>query len=236
MSQEMRIGFYTFSFFPIIGRAEVLLHGLAESLKEGGHHVTLWAPTVRGKDNRLVTQYRLYRYARPSSKRFGTRQTLPRLLLETWGRRPHVLHCHGAYPAGFVGATFKRLTDTPLVIRPHGSDILPGEWIDRDPRLARRVRRARLTAEAVVAQVDSLAERLRSPGVPGGRLPVGRPIRYSPNILSTGLTCSEWAGSSLEPAPHYQSIGVLRWHTASDARGLVFRIRVISPSVRSRPC
>ncbi len=232
----MRLGCYTFSFLPIVGGAELLLHGLPESLTERGHEVTVWAPRVRGRDNRVATRYRLCRYAAPSSKRFGTRQTLPRLLLETWGRRPHVLHCPGAYPAGFVVATFKRLTDTPLVIRPQGSDILPGEWIDRDPRLAERMRRALLAAKAVVAQRDSLAERLRSPGVPAGRLPVGRPIRSSPNILSTGLACSEWSGSSLEPGPHYQSIRVSRWHTASDARGLVIQIHEISPSARSRPC
>lgn len=79
----MRIGFYTFSFLPIIGGAEILLHGLAESLTQRGHEVALWAPTIRGKDNRVVAPYRLRRYARPSSKRFGARQTLPRLLLET---------------------------------------------------------------------------------------------------------------------------------------------------------
>ncbi|HWT83669.1 MAG TPA: glycosyltransferase family 4 protein [Candidatus Methylomirabilis sp.] len=193
----MRIGFYTFSFLPIVGGAEILLHGLAESLTERGHRITLWAPTVRGKDNRVSAPYRLRRYGRPSSKRFGARQTLPRLLLETWGRRPHVLHCHGAYPAGFVGAAFKRLTGTPLVIRPHGSDILPGEWIDRDPRLAERMRRALLTADAVVAQGDFLAERLRLLGVSAGRLriiqngvhlPGGKlgPLCRDPSVLAMG--------------------------------------------------
>jgi glycosyltransferase involved in cell wall biosynthesis len=189
----MRIGFYTFSFLPIVGGAEILLHGLAESLTERGHEVTLWAPTVRGKDNRVAARYRLCRYARPSSKRFGTRQTLPRLLLETWGRRPHVLHCHGAYPAGFVGAAFKRLTGTPLVIRPHGSDILPGEWIDRDPRLAERMRRALLTADVVVAQGDSLAERLRGLGVPAGRL----------RIIHNGVRLP---GAEPDPLPHEPSL------------------------------
>ena len=168
----MRIGFYTFSFLPIVGGAEILLHGLAESLAEHGHEVTLWAPTVRGKDNRVATHYRLHRYARPSSKRFGARQTLPRLLVETWGRRPEVLHCHGAYPAGYVGAGFKRLTGTPVVIRPHGADVLPGEWIDRDPRLAARMRRALFAADAVVAQGEFLAERLRVLGVQEDRLRV----------------------------------------------------------------
>src|SRR5574341_2245571 len=106
----MRLGFYTFSFLPTVGGAEILLHGLAESLVERAHEVTVWAPRVRGKDNRITTRYRLRRYARPSSKRFGARQTLPMLVLETWRRRPDVLHCHGAYPAGYVGAAFKRLT------------------------------------------------------------------------------------------------------------------------------
>lgn len=193
----MRLGFYTFSFLPTVGGAEILLHELAQSLTERGHDVTLWAPTVRGRNNRVATRYRLHRYARPSSKRFGVRQTLPRLLLETWRRRPQVLHCHGAYPAGFVGAAFKRLTGTPLVIRPHGSDILPGEWIDRDPRLAERMRRALLAADAVVAQGGFLAERLRDLGVTSGRLrivhngvrlPEGEPapLPREPSLLAMG--------------------------------------------------
>ena len=168
----VRIGCYTFSFLPTVGGAELLLHGLADSLVKRGHAVTVWAPQVRGKDNRVVGRYRLRRYGRPSSKRFGARQTLPRLLLETWGQRLDVLHCHGAYPAGYVGAAFKRLTGTPMLIRPHGADILPGEWIDRDPRLAARMRDALRMADAVVAQGEFLAERLRALGVPAGRLHV----------------------------------------------------------------
>jgi len=193
----MRIGFYTFSFLPIIGGAEILLHGLAESLTQRGHEVTVWAPKVRGGGNRVNARYRLYRYARPSSKRFGVRQTLPCLLLATWGRRADVLHCHGAYPAGYVGATFKRLTGVPLVIRPHGADILPGEWIDRDPGLAPRMRRALLAADVVVAQGASLAERLRQLGVAekrlriihnGVRLPAEgpAPLPREPSILAMG--------------------------------------------------
>ncbi len=170
----MRIGCYTFSFLPTVGGAELLLHGLADSLVERGHAVTVWAPQVRGKDNRVAGRYRLRRYGRPSSKRFGARQTLPRLLLETWGQRLDVLHCHGAYPAGYVGAAFKRLTGTPILIRPHGADILPGEWIDRDPRLAARMRDALRMADAVVAQGEFLADRLRALGVPAGRLRVIR--------------------------------------------------------------
>jgi glycosyltransferase involved in cell wall biosynthesis len=197
----MRIGCYTFSFLPTVGGAEILLHGLADSLAQRGHDVTLWAPWVRGQDNQVEARYRLRRYARPSSKRFGVRQTLPRLLLETWRQRLDVLHCHGAYPAGYVGAAFKRLTGTPLVIRPHGADILPGEWIDRDPRLAARMRRAVLAADAVVAQGAFLGERIRALGVPEGRLrTIPNGVRLSepaPRSASAGL--SVLAMGSLTP-------------------------------------
>jgi len=193
----MRIGFYTFSFLPIIGGAEILLHGLAESLTQRGHEVTVWAPKVRGEDNRVSARYRLCRYARPSSKRFGVRQTLPRVLLAAWGRRADVLHCHGAYPAGYVGATLKRLTGVPLVIRPHGSDILPGEWIASNPRLVVKMQRALRAADVVVAQSGSLAMRLRELGVPaerlrlihnGVRLPAGTPdlLPDEPSVFAMG--------------------------------------------------
>lgn len=195
----MRIGFYTFSFLPTIGGAELLLHSLAGSLAERGHQVTVWAPRVRGRDNRVATRYRLRRYARPSSKRFGARQTLAQLFLQTWGRRPHLLHCHGAYPAGYVGAAYKRVTGTPLVIRPHGADILPGEWIDRDPRLRGRMHRALLAADAVIAQGESLAERLRALGVPAARV----------RVIHNGVRLAEGGPAPVPGEPWVLAMGSL---------------------------
>jgi glycosyltransferase involved in cell wall biosynthesis len=219
----MRIGFYTFSFLPIIGGAEILLHGLAESLTARGHEVTLWAPKVRGKENRLFTCYRLCRYARPSSKRFGVRQTLPRLFLTRWGRRLDVLHCHGAYPAGYVGATFKCLTGIPLVIRPHGSDILPGEWIDRHPRLAPRMRQALWAANVVVAQGASLAGRLRQLGVPEQCL----------RIIHNGVHLSPGGPSPLPRIPSILAMGSLAQKKGFDILLRAFsRIRERIPAAR----
>lgn len=219
----MRIGFYTFSFLPTIGGAEILLHALAESLTERGHEVTVWAPTVRGKDNRVAGRYRLCRYTRPSSKRFGARQTLLGLLLETWGRRLDVLHCHGAYPAGYVGAAFARLTGTPLLIRPHGADILPGEWIDRDPRLAARMRRSLLAAAAVVAQGQSLAGRLRELGVPAGRL----------RIIHNGVRLPVGGASELPAEPSILAMGSLSTKKGFDILLQAFRmVRQRLPEVR----
>ncbi len=214
IGRAMRIGCYTFTFLPTVGGAELLLHGLAESLVARGHAVTVWAPRVRGRDNRVAAQYCLRRYGRPSSKRFGARQTLPRLLLETWRRRLDVLHCHGAYPDGYVGAAFKRLTGTPLVIRPHGADILPGEWIDRDPRLAARTRRALLAADAVVAQGEFLAERLRSLGVASSRL----------RVIPNGVRLWDGPACARPAAPGILALGSLTPKKGFDVLLQAFRL------------
>src|SRR5512143_128458 len=125
----MRILFYTASFLPTVGGAEQMLHYLASSMTARGHQATVLAPVVRNADNAVEAGYKVVRYQRPSSKRFGVRQVLLYLVREKLRGGFDVLHCHGAYPPGYVGASYKRLFDTPFVIRPHGADILPGEHI-----------------------------------------------------------------------------------------------------------
>ncbi len=210
----MRLGFYTFTFLPTVGGAELVLHDLAESLTKRGHEVTIWAPRIRGKDNRVPAAYHLRRYTRPFSKRFAARQTLPMLLLQSWGRRPQVLHCHGAYPAGYVGAAFKRLTGTPLVIRPHGADILPGEWIARDLRLRRRMRRALLAADAVVAQGEFLAAELRALDVPAERL----------RVIHNGVRLAEREPALLPSEPRVLAMGSLTPKKGFDVLLQAFRL------------
>lgn len=214
----MRIGCYTFSFLPTVGGAELLLHGLAESLAARGHEVTLWAPRVRGADNRLDARYDLRRYARPSSKRFGVRQTLPRLLVHAWRRGLDVLHCHGAYPEGYIGAALKRMAGVPLVIRPHGADVLPGEWIARDARLRARMQAALLAADAVVAQGAFLAGEARGLGVPAARL----------KVIHNGVRLS--APVPLPDAPDLLAVGSL-----SQKKGLDVLLRALPQVVREAP-
>jgi glycosyltransferase involved in cell wall biosynthesis len=171
----MNLCLYTATFLPTIGGAELVLHELASALTAQGHGVSVLAPYVRRADNRVQTSYRLRRYQRPSSKRFGARQVLLYLLHEYWRRPFDVLHCHGAYPPAYVGAAFKRLLRRPLVVRPHGSDILPGEFIRADPGLERRLRGALAAADRVIAQSAYLAREILALGVPEAN------IRLIPN-------------------------------------------------------
>jgi glycosyltransferase involved in cell wall biosynthesis len=160
----------TATFLPTLGGAERVLDGLARSLGESGHEATVLAPHVRGDQALSPPPYRLVRYRRPSSKRLGVRQLLVRLLWEHWRRPADVLHCHGAYPPGFVGLTFRRLTGVPVVVRPHGSDILPGEHIRRHRRLGERVARVMREADAVIAQGRELAQEAEALGAPAPRI------------------------------------------------------------------
>jgi glycosyltransferase involved in cell wall biosynthesis len=171
----MNLCLYTATFLPTIGGAELVLHELATALTAQGHRVSVLAPTVRRADNRTRTTYRLRRYQRPSSKRFGARQVLLYLLHEYWRRPFDVLHCHGAYPPAYVGEAFKRLVGRPMVVRPHGADILPGEFIRANPRLERRLKKSLDAADCIIAQSEFLKGEILGLGVPEAK------IRLIPN-------------------------------------------------------
>jgi glycosyltransferase involved in cell wall biosynthesis len=162
----MNLCLYTATFLPTIGGAELILHTLASALTAQGHSVTVLAPFVRHANNQLQTTYHLRRYQRPSSKRFGVRQVLLYLLHEYWRRPFDVLHCHGAYPPAYVGAAFTRLLKIPMVVRPHGADLLPGEFIRAHSRLEARLRQGLAAADLVIAQSEFLKREILALNVP----------------------------------------------------------------------
>jgi L-malate glycosyltransferase len=192
----MNLCLYTATFLPTIGGAELVLHALASALTAQGHYVTVLAPIVRRADDCIEVPYRLRRYQRPFSKRFGVRQILLYLLHEYWRRPFDVLHCHGAYPPAYVGATLKHLLKIPMVVRPHGSDILPGEFIRANARLERRLTRALAAADLIIAQSQFLKREILSLGVPEGK------IRLIPN----GVHVAEFQPVRSAPALPYPYI------------------------------
>jgi glycosyltransferase involved in cell wall biosynthesis len=150
----MHILLFTDTFFPLLGGAEMVLHNLASQLQARGDRVTVLAPRIKGESDSRDRDYsyNLVRYGTPRSKRFFQRQLLVDLLRIHWRQRVDILHCHAAYPQAFVGASFKALTGVPMVVRPHGSDVVPGGRIRKNRRLERRLIRGLSRADAVVAQ------------------------------------------------------------------------------------
>jgi len=165
----MKICMYTDTFLPDVGGAELVLDNLATRFVERGHQVVVLAPRVRGRDNNLQRAYRLVRYRRPFSKRYLVHQTLPRLLALYGRHRFDLIHCHSAYPQAFVARSLKRWLGVPLVVRPHGTDVIDGELIRRHPILDARLRKTLPAADAVIAQGRFLERIARSLGAPPDR-------------------------------------------------------------------
>jgi glycosyltransferase involved in cell wall biosynthesis len=207
-SNVMRVCLYTNSFFPLVGGAETVLHHLATHLTDAGQKAVMLAPYIRRRDNYVDASYPIYRYAKPTSKRFGARQVLVHLTWLYWRHRFQVLHCHSGYPSAYVGATFKRLFGIPLVVRPHGCDVLPGDRIRRHPRLERRLRRALTAADAVIAQGHYLKEVILELGVEETRI----------HVIHNGVDVTAFATGTpfLHPRPYILSVGKLTPHKGFD--------------------
>jgi glycosyltransferase involved in cell wall biosynthesis len=197
----MRICCYTDTYFPLVGGAEMVLHNLASRLAQWGDHVHILAPKARGLDNALESPYLVHRYGKPSSKRFLVRQVLPHLIWLHLRYGFDLLHCHSGYPPAYVGATFKRMFNIPMVVRPHGSDVVPGGRIRKHPRLEGRLSRALACADAVVAQGQYLKNVILSLGVEENRV---HTIHNGVNLHTFG----KWERFS-HPRPYILALGNL---------------------------
>ncbi|MHC5008004.1 MAG: glycosyltransferase family 4 protein [Planctomycetota bacterium] len=197
----MRICFFTDTFLPLVGGAEMVLHNLASHLAAGGDDVIVLAPRVRGADNRVDADYAVRRYAKPFSKRYGVQQLLLPLSLLQLRRRFDVLHCHAGYPPAHVGRAFGKLFGVPMVVRPHGSDVVPGGRIRRHPRLETRLRLALGAADAVVAQGAYLRDLMLDLGVDEKRI----------HVIHNGVDLEAFARADPydHPRPYVLGIGNL---------------------------
>ncbi len=140
---------------------EETIHNISASMKPLGWEPYVFAPYVRGKDNRGPFPYKVIRFQRPSSKRFGLRQLLLPLLWSQIKYRFQIVHCHGVYPPGYVGSAFHRITRVPLVITPHGGDVKTGDAGHVLPeRILSRIKKSFRSSQAVTAISSSMKERI----------------------------------------------------------------------------
>jgi glycosyltransferase involved in cell wall biosynthesis len=97
-----------------------------------------------------------------------------------------------------VGATFKKLWGVPLVIRPHGADVLPDGQTRRHPRLARRLQRTLAAADAVIAQGRFLRDVIRDLGVAEHRI----------HTIHNGVDLAAFSTGTPFPHPRPYILGV----------------------------
>jgi len=163
-----------------------MIHNLSISMLSSDCEPYVFAPKVRGRDNWLDVPYRILRYQKPSSRHFGVRQIIVPLLWHHIRYRFDVLHCHGVFPAGYVGLSFHRLTGCPFVITSHGGDIKQNEkGIIITPRITANVRKALCEAGAVTAVSNDMKEQILRLAADSSRV----------HVLPNGIFADEFRSS-----------------------------------------
>lgn len=169
----MKVCHFSYSFFPIVGGMEEVIHNLSLRQLLQGDEPTVFAPYVRRRSNKLDVPYSVLRFSRPSSKRYGLSQLLIPLIWHHLRRSFDVLHCHGVYPPGYVGMLFQRLTAVPLVITPHGGDIQGDEsGCIVNQRITTRIQRTFAAALRVTAISSDMKRRILNLGAQTERVRV----------------------------------------------------------------
>ena len=149
----MRICLYTNTALPKLGGQEIVIDALARQFLALGHEPVVLAPwrESQGPFDAASVPYPVAWHPRFLSTQWFVSQ------YSHWMTKLHrtygfdVIHCHGTYPAGYVGACCKAVREIPLVITSHGDDLAPGGLYDRKPELRERYHEALQRADAAVA-------------------------------------------------------------------------------------
>lgn len=159
----MRICIYSETALPMIGGQEIVVDALARRFTAAGHQTVVLAPNPRSPYQQAdhLLPYPVVRHPRFISTR--------RLIdpYAYWLRRVNrthgfdVLHCHSAYPTGYLGTRIARSLDAAVVITSHGGDIGSFNTKLLQERMLRRHIAALSAADALVAISDFTADAYR---------------------------------------------------------------------------
>ena len=194
----MRICLYTNTALPKLGGQEVVIDVLARQFLALGHDPVVLAPWRRsqGPFDAASVPYPVNWHPRFLSTRWFV-AWYGRWMAKLHHAHPFdVVHCHGTYPAGYVGACCEAVRHLPLVITSHGDDLAPQGLYDRKPVLRSRYRLALGRADAAVAISDYTAAMFRNASaelrriepIPNGvevgqfAAPAPRPANLDPTI------------------------------------------------------
>ncbi len=101
----------------------MVVHYLARELKRLGHQVRVVGASGWWSNRKLKFDYPVHRY--PMLGKFFPRQLrFLQLLFDVLFYGADVINAHATFPAGYLAGLVKSVTRTPVVITPHGEDIL----------------------------------------------------------------------------------------------------------------
>src|SRR5271170_2870604 len=149
----MRICLYSGTVLPKLGGQEAVVDALARQFAAMGHEPFVAAPhpkwPIRADDASLP--YPVLRHPRF----FSTRRLVAwyRLWLLRFHQQHHfdVVHCHDAYPTGYLAALLRDRMRTPIVITSHGGDVREGNVRLSKPGMRPRFEFAVRSADALIS-------------------------------------------------------------------------------------
>ena len=160
----MRICLYTNTALPKVGGQEIVVDALARQFVALGHEPVVLAPWrgSHGPFDSASVPYPVIWHPRFRLRRGWFVSWYGRWMAKLNERYGFdVIHCHGTYPAGYVGACCKAVRHLPLVITSHGDDLAPLGLYDRKPQLRERYRQALQKTDAAVAISNYTAGMIR---------------------------------------------------------------------------
>lgn len=194
-SGSLNILLLSHTFLPRIGGREVVVHYLAQALKELGQDVRVLCHTGWLKNRGLDLGYDVRRYGsvfRTELRKPGWRPRLKEkemqlhVHLDAWLSGCDVIHAHTTYPTGYIAARVrgKLRGNCGLVVTPHGIDIhtIPeiGHGMRLDEKLAPKIDLALESADAITSISEGIEQSILDAGAPAGkiaRIPNGVDLR-----------------------------------------------------------
>lgn len=179
----LTICLYTTTALPRKGGQEIVVDSLAREFSKRGHSVLVLTPGGRRQLKATDTHlpYWVVRHPRFLSTRHFVSwyQWFLRSAFKKY--QFNILHCHGVYPAGYVGALCRERLGVPLVITNHAGGLETKLRRPNSPTILERSRHALGTADALVAVSPWTSEAY-------DRLcPEAKPVWIIPNGVDTAL-------------------------------------------------
>jgi glycosyltransferase involved in cell wall biosynthesis len=149
----MRVCLYTETALPQVGGQEMVVDTLARAYQALGHRAVVLAPQphspYHARDDHLP--YPVVRHPRFVSSRYFV-SWYRYFLVRLWKRRPcDILHCHGLFPPGYLGALARKHLDAPVVLTSHGGDLHLDNIRLRKPGVKEKIIQGLEAADALIA-------------------------------------------------------------------------------------
>ncbi len=168
---QMRVGFFTECYRPIVNGVVASVDALAQGLRARGHDVYCFTPSVPGYIEGDAAILRMPSLPLPLKTAY--RLTLPlvsRRNLNAVVKRLSIIHAHSPFITGWMGVRYARRYGIPLVYTYHTQLEQYAHYLPFDTgttvRAATRLTRGYANqADAVVVPTQAMRERLQEVGV-----------------------------------------------------------------------